>query len=220
MIRVIAIDDHPLILSAISEELGKHPDIELVGTGLHGSKLFELVAELDPDVVILDLIMEKGGFEPVSAVRELLQSRPETTILILTADTSSIYMRRLLEAGAKGYLLKSDALSSSLPEAIRRLAAGEKYHSSTVVQTLLVNSPGQPLSEQEMDIIRLIAQGLDNSAIAKVMAVSDKRVRNIISIIYDKLGIPEKGDGINQRTMLLKKAKEYGWLEKTEVVLE
>ncbi len=106
MIRVIAIDDHPLILKMVSEEIDRAGDMQIVGIASHGSKLHTLVREVSPDVVILDLSMSNGIFEPVSAVQQLLQEHPEIKVLILTGNDSPAYIRDLIEGGRDGVCIQ------------------------------------------------------------------------------------------------------------------
>src|SRR3989304_1986193 len=132
MIRVIAIDDHELILSAIAEELSKQHDIELVGTADHGSQLHDLVREKSPDVVLLDLGMTGEVFDPISAVKTLLQEHPKVHVLILTGFLEPAYIQYLIEAGASGYIFKNDKFSGSLSQAIRTVFDGEQFYSPSV----------------------------------------------------------------------------------------
>jgi len=137
MIRVIAIDDHELILSAISDELSKHPDIELVGTADHGLKLHNLVREKLPDVVILDLSMPGEVFDPITAVKTLLQEHPEVRVLILTGNIEPAYIQHLVNAGALGYLYKGDNFAQFLSQAVRTVYNGERFYSPTVMNIVL-----------------------------------------------------------------------------------
>jgi len=101
-ITVAVIEDHPLVMKAVIDELSKQPDIKVVGTAGHGSELPRLVRETSPDVVILDLGMVGGNFEPISAVTSLLHENPNVRILVLTGYDDEVYMRKLVEAGRLG----------------------------------------------------------------------------------------------------------------------
>jgi DNA-binding NarL/FixJ family response regulator len=212
-IRVIAIEDHPLMLKAIVDELNAQQDIQVVGTAGHGSELSHLVRETSPDVVILDLGMSTGVFEPISAVRSLVQDHPNVRILVLTGYDDDIYVREIVAAGAHGYVLKSDDLSLMLPKGVRTVYEGKRFYSPDVLEKLFSKQKGEvtSLNEQELAILRLAAQGLSNSSIAQSINLSEKRVRNILSSAYIKLDIPETR-GINMRVAAINKARDLGLL--------
>ena len=212
-IRVIAIEDHPLMLKAIVDELNAQQDIQVVGTAGHGSELSHLVRETSPDVVILDLGMSTGVFEPISAVRSLVQDHPNVRILVLTGYDDDIYVREIVAAGAHGYVLKSDDLSLMLPKGVRTVYEGKRFYSPDVLEKLFSKQKGEvtSLNEQELAILRLAAQGLSNSSIAQSINLSEKRVRNILSSVYIKLDIPETR-GINMRVAAINKARDLGLL--------
>lgn len=210
-IKVVAIEDHPLMLNAIVDELDSQADIEVVGTGDHGDKLHQIVRTANPDVVVLDLGMAEGVFEPVSAVRQLKQEHPGVQVLILTGYDDELYMRELTRAGALGYVLKSDNLSLQLPKAVRAIYAGEPFHSPTVLKRILVDQGGQTLNGQELAVLRLASQGLVNSKIGESLGLSEGRVRNILTSIYAKMEVQDDKD-INPRVAIVVKAREMGLL--------
>lgn len=211
MIRVAVIDDHPLILGMVNKEISHAGDMEIVGTARHGSELNDLVLKTSPDVVILDLGMSRGVFEPVSAVQQLLQEQPNVKVLILTANDSLAYIRDLLKAGALGYVLKFDDLSMELPKAVRTVYRGDKFYSPEVTNILL--SEGEQadiqLTDRELQILRLVAESQNNKGISEIIGVTEKWVRNSLSDVYRKLGV--RGD-INSRMASVNKARELGLL--------
>ena len=212
MIRVIAIDDHELILSAISEELSKQHDMELVGTADHGSQLHTLVREKSPDVVLLDLGMAGEAFDPIAAVRTILQEYPELRVVILTGELEPAYVKYLVEVGAKGYIFKNDKFSGSLSQAIRTVYKGEHFYSPTVLKILFEKVKEIPkLTAQELQVLRLVVEGYQNNRIAETLSLSEKRVRNILTDIYQEVGIEETGE-INMRVALINKVRELGLL--------
>lgn len=214
-IRVAAIDDHPLILKAVVDELGSQPDIEVVGTASHGSELHRLARERSPDVVILDLGMSNGPFEPVSAVRSFVEAYPQIKVLILTGYDDELYVQSLIEAGARGYVLKSDDLSLHLPDGVRAVHQGRWFYTPAVAEKWHAARETGELNDQELAVLRLAAEGLANSAIARTQGISEKRVRNVMSSIYHKLGVA--GDeGVNLRVMAVNRARELGLLPQTQ----
>jgi len=212
-IRVAIVEDHPLMVKAIVDVLSNQPDITVVGTSNHGFELPKLVRETSPDVVILDLGMTGENFEPISAVQSLLHEHPEVRILILTGYDDEIYIRQLVDAGAYGYVLKSDDLSLELPNGVRRVFDGKRFYSTAVVDKLFANQKPEEvvLSEQELIVLRLAAKGHSNTSIAQSMNISERRVRNLLSGVYSKFDIRE-GETINVRVAAINKARELGLL--------
>jgi DNA-binding NarL/FixJ family response regulator len=118
--------------------------------------------------VILDLGMSSGNFEPISAVRSLLQEHPEVRILVLTGYDDEVYIRQIVDAGALGYVLKSDDLSLMLPKGVQRVYEGKRFYSDAVIDKLFTKQKGEAtmLSEQELIVLRLAAEGQSNVSIA------------------------------------------------------
>ena len=212
LIRVIAVDDHPLILKAIADLLGDFPDIQLVATATQGAQLLKLVREHRPDVAIVDLGMSGEPFDPISAVRQVHEECPATKVMVLTGYDDGMWVRELVKAGASGYMLKSDDFSLSIPTAIRALALGRKFFSPGVTDKLIDNDMDR-LTPRELSVLNLLAQGLATAAIAQNLGVSEKRVRNLLVIICDKLAI-DRAEGIAPRVAAIKKAREMGLIPK------
>jgi DNA-binding NarL/FixJ family response regulator len=210
MIKVLVIEDHHLMLQAVVDQLTSEPDIKIVGTSHKGSQVHHLVRTSSPDVVVLDLGMSTDVFEPISAVRQLRQNHPRVQILVLTGYDDPLYMREITKAGARGYLLKSDDFSLNLPQAVRAVYSGQRHYSSDVVDKLLSDDPDpHNFSDQELTVIRLLAKGLVNEKIGKSIGVSERRVRNIMTGVYAKMGIRD-GAGVNPRVAVVVKAQEMG----------
>jgi DNA-binding NarL/FixJ family response regulator len=210
-IRVVAIDDHPLILKTIVQELERQDDMDVVGTAAHGSELQRLVRETSPDVVILDLGMSTGEFEPVSAIKALRQAHPDVRVLVLTGYEYATWAHELIAAGVEGYVLKSDDLSLCLPEGVRRVHAGGRFYSPAATEKYFARAEDSLLTEQELALLNLAAQGCSNERIGKTLGLSEKTVRNYFPVIYRKLGI-DVGKGANPRVTAINKARELGLL--------
>ena len=210
-IRVVAVEDHPLMLKAIREELTKDPEIQMVGEATQGSKLTQLVRECNPNVVVLDLGMSGEPFEPISAVKNLLENFPTVRVLILSGHDNPLLIRSMIDAGACGYILKSDNLSLNLPKAVKYVRSGGQYFSDEVVSRLFAPNQQDVLTNQELAVLRQVAQGLSNTSIAASMNISEKRVRNILTFVYTKLDILENPD-VNPRVTSVLKAREMGLL--------
>ena len=208
-IRVIAVDDHHLILKALSDLLNEHPDIQLVASSNQGSQLLKLVREKNPDVAILDLGMTTESFDPISSVRLLHEQFPKVKVLILTGYDDGLWARELVKAGASGYILKSDDFSLNIPQAIRALHNGGKFFSPSITDKLLDDEPNDKLTDQELSVLNLLAQGLSTEAIAKNLGVSNKRVRNILVSVCDKL-VVERTQGVSLRIAAINEARKLG----------
>lgn len=211
-IRVIAIEDHPLMLKAILQELDNQSDIQVVGTGTHGAELQRMVRETSPDVVILDLGMSEGGFDPVTSVSNLRQVHPNVQILVLTGYDDGIWVRELIAAGARGYVLKSDNLSLCLPDGVRTVHSGRRFYSPAVTEKYFAYEDATLLRKRELAALRLAAQGLSNAQIGEKLGLSEKTIRNYFSNTYTKLDV-QSDKGINRRIAAINKARDLGLLD-------
>jgi DNA-binding NarL/FixJ family response regulator len=207
-IRVIAVDDHHLILKALSDLLKDYSDIQLVATSNQGSQLLNLVKDHNPDVAIVDIGMTGNAFDPISSVRTLHERYPNVKVLILTGYDDGLWARELVKAGASGYMLKSDDFSLSIPQAVRALSQGGKFFSPGVADKLVENDLDK-LTPRELSVLNLLSQGLATEAIARNLGVSEKRVRNVLVMICDKLAV-DRTEGISLRVSAIRKAREMG----------
>ncbi len=209
-IRVIAVDDHPLILKAITDLLIEHPDLELVATSNLGSQLLKLVRDYEPDIAIVDLGMGADSFDPITSVRTLHDQYPNVKVLILTGYDEGFWVRELVKAGASGYMLKSDDFSLNIPQAIRALNQGHKFFSPGVAEKY-IGGDSEKLTARELSVLNLLSQGFANEVIGKNLGVSEKRIRNMLVLICDKLAV-DKGEGVSPRVAVINKARELGLL--------
>jgi DNA-binding NarL/FixJ family response regulator len=218
VITVIIIDDHPVVRAGMRSILDIAGDIEVVADGTNGSDALRLVARYKPDVLVLDLSLpDISGLE---VARQLCLEDTSTAILVLTAHNDRQTIFGLLECGAIGYVLKDEALET-LSNAVRAAARGESWLSpsvaSQVVQAALRQGvqeipPGADASDdagltaRELEVLRLLAQGFDNTAIAQKLVVTKRTVQNHVSNIYGKLGV-------DSRTEAMLYAIRRGWVE-------
>jgi DNA-binding NarL/FixJ family response regulator len=183
-----------------------------VGTAGKGSRLHDLVRDTSPDVVILDLSMPGENFEPITAVKSLLNEYPMVRVLILSGSNEPLQIRLLIDAGVMGYVLKSDDFSLVLQEAIRMIHSGKQFFSAAVLNSLFVDQKlNTALTDQEFQVLQLVGQGLQNNRIGEIVGLSEARIRNILTEIYNKLEIHEDGD-INMRVAVVNKARDLGLL--------
>ncbi len=211
MIHIVAVDDHPLILIGLESLIGKHDDMRLVATSNHGSMLLDLVSECQPDIAIVDLGMKTGMFDPIFTICAVKKQFPNTKVLVLTNYDEGIWVRALVDVGISGYMLKSDDFSEEIVRAIRALHNGGQFFSPKITALLLNNKDQIKLTDSERSILLLLAEGEPTEVIADHLGLSEKRIRNLLVTIFDKLGI-ERSNGISQRIMAVNKARKLGLL--------
>ena len=197
-IRVLIVDDHAVVRSGLRLLLDAEPDIEAVGEAENGSRaLFEAI-ELKPDVVLMDLVMpEAGGLESMPT---LLQSVPDTRVLVLSMQDDPRYVREAFAAGASGYLLK-EAADVELVAAIRAVAAGERYVHPTLGARMVAadatarqRAETDPLSEREREVLHLLALGHTNQEIADMLFISVRTAETHRAHIMRKLGLSTRAE--------------------------
>jgi two-component system, NarL family, response regulator DesR len=200
MIRVVIAEDQAMVLGALAALLGTERDIEVVGTAADGRQALALVTRTRPDVLLTDIEMpQMTGLELAVAARAL---DPPPRVIILTTFARPGYLRRALEAGASGYVLK-DAPSSRLADAIRRVHAGGRAVDTELAAEAW--SDGDPLSDRERQVLRLAAEGKNSQEIAEELRLSDGTVRNYLSEAISKVGGKNRIDAARI-------ARQKGWL--------
>jgi DNA-binding NarL/FixJ family response regulator len=201
-IAVVIVDDHPIVRAGMRMVLIAAPDISVVAEGASGADAVRLVSEHRPDVLVLDVnLPDRDG---VQVTRQLRAQNVAVAILILTVHSDSQTVFGLLEAGATGYVLKDDALET-LAAAVRAVARGESWLSPKialqVVRRAMSEGPSSSetvscLTPRELDVLRLLARGLDNDAIAQQLTLTKRTVQNHISAIYGKLGVASRAEAV------------------------
>jgi len=200
MIRVVIAEDQGLVLGALAALLDLEDDIDVVATAADGQEALERIREIDPDVVLTDIEMPTmTGLELLQAVKgEQLSCR----VIIVTTFGRSGYLRRALEGGASGYLLK-DAPSEELAEAVRRVHQGLRAVAPELAAQAW--SEPDPLTDRERQVLRLAGDGLSTAKIASELHLSAGTVRNYLSEAIGKLGAAN-------RTEAARLARKQGWL--------
>jgi DNA-binding NarL/FixJ family response regulator len=199
MIRVAVVDDHPHVAIALRALLEETPDLRLVAESRRGGDVTSIVRQARPHVLLLDLFIEPE-FDALSMVRRLCADFPALKICLLSAYLEPALVRDLLQAGVHGYILKDDDYVSRIDTIIRDLADGEIYLSpqayEALAQATRAAATEQPLSEREIEILRLAKRGLPNPQIAQALHISPGTVRNHLSAIYRKLGVHSRPEAL------------------------
>ena len=203
-IRVLLAEDHTIVRKGISEFVQREPDMEVVGEVGDGEEAIKMTAELQPDIVVMDIVMPNlNGIEATKRIKELY---PSVAVLILTAYDYDQYIFALLEAGAAGYLLKG-ARVSELIDAIRAVYAGESVlHpviARRVIDRMISLAPkfsepqeAEALSGREMEVLKLTAKGISNKEIAEQLFLSQRTVQAHLGNIFNKLGVASRTEAV------------------------
>jgi len=187
-IRLLLVDDHAILTAGLRALLGYHDDIEIVGEAGNGTEALELVGELRPDVVLMDIAMP--GLNGIEATRLIREQYPHTRVLVLSQHGERQYVFAVLQAGATGYILKR-ALGSDLLGALRAVARGETYLHPEVSTVLVeeVQCPDESLTPREKEVLEHIVQGETNRQIATSLSLSVKTVGWHRSNLMSKLNV-------------------------------
>jgi NarL family two-component system response regulator LiaR len=196
-IRVLVADDHAILRKGIRALLSTEPDIEVVGEAGDGLETVAQAQALRPDVILMDLVMPK--MDGIEATRRITSEQPGARILVLTSFAADDKVFPAIKAGALGYILK-DSGPAELVQAIRQVYQGQPSLEPSIALKMLqeISSPGQrpptpePLSEREMEVLRLLAQGKSNREIADQLVIAELTVRTHVSNLLGKLHLASR----------------------------
>ncbi len=209
MLNVIVVDDHPIFRTYFVETLTQAPDMTVVQVLDHSVQLFPALRKHPCDVVLLDLLMP-GAFDPLAFLRELRQAYPALKILVVSGLEAGPYVQAVLALGIHGYLIKTDDLID-LPMVIRRMMQGERVLSDELEAWAGLGSPPN-IGPQDLTLLRLLAQGYENDQIATALNLSAKTIRNLVTMLYRKLNLPDT-PGLNKRVLAVNRARTLGLLD-------
>ena len=213
-IRVLLADDHHIVRQGIHQLLESARDIEVIAEAGDGEEAQCLIQQLKPDVAVLDIQMPKAS--GIEVTRWLRAHLPEVGVLILTAYDDDPYVMAVLQAGANGYVLKT-ATMEDLIQAVRDVHEGKSALDTSITKKLMANlfktrdsKPMEPLTDRELDVLRLAARGYTNKAIGIQLNISDRTVQGHLAHIFDKMQA-------TSRTEAVMRAVALGWISQSQV---
>lgn len=192
IIRILLVDDHPVVRAGLSGLLASQPDFEVVGEASHGLEALALLNTLKPDVVLMDLRMPL--LDGVGAIRQIRARGTKPQVLVLTTYDTDSEIVRAVEAGATGYLLK-DVPREELFRAVRLCARGEAVLSPPIAARMLRRMRGsaeENLSMRELEVLALVAKGFSNKEIARKLKISEATVKTHLLHAFSKLGVDDR----------------------------
>lgn len=210
-IRILIVDDHPVVRHGLRSLLASHHDLEIVGEAEDGSQVLPFLSKHSADVILLDIQMK--GQSGIEVARRVRASYPETKIIILTTYDDESLLREAMEAGVHGYLLKSVS-HETLPDSIRAVMKGEKLLSPKLVSNVvdqyqkLAQSQAQKdagLTPEELQVLSAIAEGASNKDLAEKFFWSEATVKRRVQEIVEKMGVAN-------RTQAIAEALRKGWI--------
>ncbi len=196
-IRILIVDDHPMVRDGIVTLLSRQPDMEPVGEAANGVEAVEKFRELLPDLTLMDVQMpEMGGVEAITEIRRLA---PDAHILVLTTYPGDANAARAIRAGAAGYLLKN-GIRVELLDAIRSVHAGRRAISADIAHEIATHALDDALTEREIEILRLVANGHANKQIAWRLNLSNDTIKAQLKAIFAKLGVHDRTHAVTVAT--------------------
>ena len=188
-IRILVVDDHPVVRAGVAGLVEDQPDMKIVGQASNGREAIQRFRDLHPDVVLMDLQMpDMNGLDAMIAIRD---EAPQARVIVLTTYAGDAQVLRAIKAGARGYLLKS-ALHKELLETIRAVHAGRKTISADASFELAEHAIDEALTPAEVRVLRLIADGNANKQIAEQLSISEETVKGQVRNILSKLGAKDR----------------------------
>ncbi len=203
-IRVLIVDDHPMVRDGVAALLERQPDMEAAGEAADGAEAVAKFQALAPDVTLMDVQMQGvGGVEAIEAIRRL---SPDARVLVLTTYPGDAQAIRAMRAGAAGYLLKN-CIRKELLDAIRSVHGGRRYVSADIAHQIATHALDEPLSARELAILQLLAEGQSNKQIGLRLYLSTDTIKSHLKTLYAKLGVDD-------RTHAVTVAARRGYIER------
>ncbi len=197
MIRVIVVDDHPVVCAGLARLIGAEDDIEVIATSLDGETAIQMDIDQRPDVMLMDLSMHP--VDGVEATRRIMANRPGAHVLVLAATADPPHVLAAIDAGALGFLLK-DSDPTSIAEGIRSAARGEAPIDPRLALTLVRDRherrSGLKLTERETEVLKLAVRGLPNRQIGDLLGIGEKTVKAHLGRVYERIGVTNRADAV------------------------
>jgi DNA-binding NarL/FixJ family response regulator len=189
LVRILVVDDHPMLRAGIAALLANEPDFQMVGEAGDGPSALSMFRHLRPDVTLMDVQMP--GMSGVEAMALIRREFPDARIIVLTTYSGDAQAVRSLKAGASGYMLKS-SLRSEIVEVIRRVHRGERHVAADVASGIAQHVADEPLSTREGSVLRLVAMGRSNREIALHLGISEETVKAHMKSIFAKMKVSDR----------------------------
>lgn len=192
-IRILAVDDHPLMRQGIASLLATRADMALVAQATNGLEAIECHRRCQPDVTLMDLQMP--GLDGTSAIKHIISTQPSARVVVLTTHAGDVHARRALKAGACGYLLKN-SIRRELIDAVLTAHAGRRYISTAIAADMGLHALDDALSDREMDVLGQLSHGGSNKQIAAALGLTEETIKTHMKSILSKLGATDRTHAI------------------------
>jgi DNA-binding NarL/FixJ family response regulator len=193
LIRILTVDDHPLLRKGIAALVNAEPDLKLVAEASNGEEAIEAFRSHRPDVTLMDLQMP--GLDGIGAIARIRDDFPNARIIVLTTYTGDIQVLRALRAGARGYILKGH-VHKELLETIRAVHAGQKRIPPDIASELAEHAMDDELTAREIDVLKAVAAGNGNKQIADLLSIGEATVKGHVTNILSKLGANDRSHAV------------------------
>jgi len=192
-IRILIVDDHPVVQAGLSSMLATHEEVEVIGSASSGDEALMMVQQDMPDILLLDLRMP--GMNGIDTLHALKEMKASAKAIILTSFETDENIYRAVQAGAQGYLLKNTSQRQML-EAIAIVHAGKRYIPSQIAARLAERMLRSNLTARESEILEMLAKGLTNKQIGSALTISENTVRNHVNSIMEKLEVSDRTEAV------------------------
>ncbi|HZU09487.1 MAG TPA: response regulator transcription factor [Pseudacidobacterium sp.] len=192
-VRILIVDDHPVVQAGLASMLATHKDIEVIGSASSGEEALTMAQQDTPDIILLDLRMP--GMSGIDTLRALKEAQTTARTIILTSFETDENIYRAIQAGAQGYLLK-DTSQDQMLEAIATVHAGKRYIPRPIAARLAERMLRSDLTARELEILEMLAKGLTNKQIGHALAISENTVRNHVNSIMEKLEVSDRTEAV------------------------